>query len=230
MKRTALFPVLFAAVVTALLASCSGNPPNGIISLPGDVRLEMVQILAKNYWMGKYEVTQAQWEAVMGENPSRFQGANNPVDSVSWEDCQAFLKKLNSLPAVRKSGLTFRLPTEEEWEYACRAGATGNYCKLADGTEIKVDTLVEVAWFDENSRCGETHPVGEKRPNAFGLYDMHGNLWEWTQTAVFDCRVSRGGSWYNSAWYCESSTREERAPSDQASVCGFRLCASGKTR
>ena len=108
----------------------------------------MVVIPGKDFKMGKYEVTQAQWEAVMGENPSDFKGPNNPVENVSWEDCKKFLEKLNSMPEVKESGLTFRLPTEEEWEYACRAGSTGDYCKLADGTEITKSTLDEsgVVW------------------------------------------------------------------------------------
>ena len=178
--------------------------------------------------MGKYEVTQSQWKTVMGDNPSHFKGANNPVENVTWNDCQEFLKKLNSLPEVKVSGLVFRLPTEEEWEYACRAGATGDYCKLADGTEITEDTLSRVAWFDHNADM-TTHPVGQKEPNAFGLYDMHGNVFEWTKTADGEFRVSRGGGWDFSAGYCESSYRLWSLPDDRLnSLLGFRLCASGR--
>ena len=187
----------------------------------------MVPIPGKNFKMGKTEVTQAQWEAVMGENPSRFKGADNPVEFVSWDDCQAFLKKLNALPAVKESGLTFRLPTDEEWEYACRAGATGDYCRLADGTEITADTLGQVAWFKDNSD-ETTHPVGQKEPNAFGLYDMHGNVWEWTESADGEFRVDRGGSWFLPAGYCESSFRCWDSPGGRGDGLGFRLCASGK--
>ena len=120
---------------------------------PSMVRLveDMVEIPDRCLLMGKYEVTQAQWEAVMGENPSLFKGADNPVENISWDDCQKFLKKLNEIPSVKESGLTFRLPTEEEWKYACRAGATGDYCKLADGTETSESTLGQVAWFKDNS-------------------------------------------------------------------------------
>ena len=95
---------------------------------------DMITIPDKNFKMGKYEVTQAQWPAVMGENPSEFKGDLNPVECVSWDDCKVFLEKLNALPEVKASGLTFRLPTEAEWEYACRAGSTGDYCWLADGS------------------------------------------------------------------------------------------------
>ena len=178
-------------------------------------------------WFGKYELTQAQWEAMMGDNPAHFKGADNPVENVSWHDCQCFLEKLNGCEAYTKSGLVFRLPTEEEWEYACRAGATGDYCRLADGTEITEATLGGVAWFDENSD-EKTHPVGRKKPNAFGLYDMHGNVQEWTETRrYYDKRLCLGGSWGAQAGHCESSFRVENSSHCSASPIGFRLCASG---
>lgn len=192
-----------------------------------DIISGMVKLPGKNILMGKTEVTQSHWEAVMGENPSHFEGANNPVERISWNDCQKFLETLNAQPAVKKSGLTFRLPTVEEWEFACHAGATGDYCKLANGTEITRDTLGQVAWFDANSGS-ETHSVGQKQPNAFGLYDMHGNVWEWTSTAVGEFRVYRGGCWYSSDWDCGSSLRLRDSPSIRLSSLGFRLCASGK--
>ncbi len=183
--------------------------------------------LTKGFWLGKYEVTQAQWMTVMGGNPSWFKGADNPVEKVSWNDCQEFIRKLNAMPEVVKSGLVFRLPTEKEWEYACRAGAVGDFCKLSDGREITSDTLGEVAWYDDNSGM-ETHPVGRKKPNAFGLYDMHGNVLEWTQTSDGDYRVFRGGSCYYSAGNCESSYRDWSHPSFRNNYLGFRLCASGR--
>ena len=188
----------------------------------------MVKIPGRSFLMGKYEVTQWQWEAVMGENPSRFKGADKPVECVSWDDCQEVLRKLNELPASIKSGLTFRLPTEEEWAYTCRAGATGEYCRLADGTEITKETLGKVAWFEDNADR-KTHPVGQKTPNAFGLYDMHGNVWEWTSTADDGRRVYRGGCCYDSVWDCESSDRLGGSLSSHLNFSrGFRLCASGK--
>ena len=198
-----------------------------MIALPRGVELAMVRIPGKDYWMGKFQVTQAQWEAVMGENPSEFPDAENPVENVSWNDCQKFLKKLNAQPAAKASGLVFRLPEEDEWEYACRAGAEGDYCKLADGTEITEETLDEVAWFYDNSD-GTTHPVGRKKPNAFGLYDMHGNVRELTATADGERRVDRGGGWDFLAGGCESSNRNRRSPGYRSVDLGFRLCASGR--
>ena len=189
----------------------------------------MVPIPGRDFRMGRFPVTQAQWEAVTGENPSEFKGADRPVEMVSWDDCRAFLETLNATPAAKASGLAFRLPTEEEWETACRAGATGKYCRLADGTEITEDTLGEVAWFDEDVFKGSTHPVGQKKPNAFGLYDMHGNVWEWTATAVDEDRVFRGGSWFYPAWGCGSSLRYWFSPSNRHDELGFRLCACGRT-
>ena len=189
---------------------------------------DMIAIPGKNFKMGKYEVTQAQWQAVMGENPSEFKGDFNPVENVSWDDCKKFLEKLNSMPEVKASGLTFRLPTEKEWEYACRAGSTGDYCKLADGTEIRNDTLGEVAWYDDNSDK-KTHPVGQKKPNAFGLYDMHGNVKEWCEDlyrAGSSCRVHRGGGWYSSSRSCTAGNRYLNNPDCRFNDLGFRLAAS----
>ena len=250
MKRLALLLLLaFLALAIWLAARGGGARRDPVERLVAD----MVQIPGQDFRMGKYEVTQAQWEAVMGENPSEFKGADHPVENVSWDDCQAFLEKLNAHPAARASGLVFRLPTEEEWEAACRAGSTNDYCRLADGTEITEATLGRVAWYNENlstrprwlarflafaerfvdrvhevdwSETESHKPVGRKEPNAWGLHDLHGNVWEWTETAVGEDRVYRGGGWNCSAWYCESFNRYWLSPSDRDCYLGFRLCAT----
>ena len=251
MKRLALLLLLAFLALAVWLAArgCgAGDPVERLVA-------DMVPIPGWDYRMGKYEVTQAQWEAVMGENPSLYKSADHPVENVSWDDCQAFLAKLNAHPAARASGLVFRLPTEEEWETACRAGSTNAYCRLSDGTEITEATLGRVAWFDENlstrprwlsrflafaeriiDRVHEvdwsetvTHkPVGRKEPNAWGLHDLHGNVWEWTETADGVSRVYRGGGWLDSARFCESSDRSWDSPDSRYDDLGFRLCASGR--
>ena len=142
--------------------------------------------ITRPFYLGKYLVTQEQWEAVMGNNPSHFKGAKNPVENVSWNDCQQFLDKLNKRqgnPAGK-----FVLPTEAQWEYACRAGSTTRYCFGDDASKLD-----EYAWHGQNSG-GKTHPVGEKKPNVWGLYDMHGNVWEWCQ------------DWYDDDYYAKSPT------------------------
>jgi len=132
--------------------------------------------LAKRYWMGAYEVTQQQYEEIMGANPSRLKGSTRPVDVVSWNDAQDFLRKFNERERQAKrlpANWAYRLPTEAEWEYACRAGSTAAYC-FGDDEGV----LGEYAWYDRNSE-GAPSAVGQKRPNAWGLYDMHGNVAEW---------------------------------------------------
>lgn len=191
-----------------------------VVTISDSIELAL-QSVPGGLWFGKTEVTQSQWEAVMGTNPSLFKGADNPVENVSWNDCQTFLKKLNALPAAKESGLKFRLPTEDEWKNACRADAPV-YCEPAE-----LATLDEVAWYKENSDF-TTHPVGRKKPNAFGLYDMHGNVWELTDSAVGEDYVFRGGSWFHSARYCVSSCRSWGTPSYRNFFLGFRLCASGR--
>ena len=126
--------------------------------------------ISKGFWISKYEITQKQYKAIMGKNPSHFQGDDLPVDSISWNDAKNFIKKLNS-----KGGGHFRLPTEAEWEYACRAGSETAFYFGNDAS-----LLENYAWTNKNSD-NHTHPVGEKLPNAWGLYDMIGNLWEWCE-------------------------------------------------
>ena len=203
--------------------------PLGSIPVPVvSIIQNMVTIPGKNYKMCRTEVTQAQWAAVMGNNPSASKNLDNPVENVSWDDCQKFLKKLNAFPAVKELGLVFRLPTKKEWEYACRAGGTGDYCKLADGTEITKSTLGEVAWYGDNSN-DTTHPVGQKKPNAFGLYDMHGNVWEWCEDwrERWDGanRVDCGGSWSSASSFCTAGYSDSNRPNYRSEFLGFRLVA-----
>ena len=192
--------------------------------------------ISNSYYLGVYEVTQDQFEKVMGKNPSNFKEARNPVENVSWDDAVAYCKKLSELPEEKAAGREYRLPTEAEWEYACRAGSSSVYF-FGDSA----DSLPEYAWFGEG-REGNSHPVGEKKPNRWGLYDMHGNVWEWCQdshrdyqsSAVTDprgsgndlFRVTRGGSWPLAAFYCRSANRDWLHASKQLAVNGFRVALS----
>ncbi|MDB4639398.1 formylglycine-generating enzyme family protein [bacterium] len=196
--------------------------------------------LTKPFKMGVHEVTQAQYQQVMGVNPSKFKGADNPVEMVSWGDAVEFCRRLSELPAEKAAGNVYRLPTEAGWEYACRAGTTTKYSFGDDASK-----LGDCGWFSENSGT-KTHPVGGKKPNAWGLYDMYGNVWEWCHDyygklpsgAVTDpagatsgsVRVIRGGSGNYAAGYCRSASRSGRLPSFRNSRYGFRvsLSPSGK--
>ena len=187
--------------------------------------------LTKNYYIGKYEVTQALWQVVMGNNPSRFKGDDLPVERVSWKRCQDFISKLNSL-----TGKRFRLPTEAEWEYAARGGNKSRGYRYSGS-----NTLDDVAWYGDNSGS-KTHAVGTKQPNELGIYDMSGNVSEWCQDwrgsyssspqtnptgAVSGAyRVDRGGSWLYSAWFSRSSSRGGRTPGGRDGDLGLRLVLS----
>jgi formylglycine-generating enzyme required for sulfatase activity len=171
--------------------------------------------------IAKTEVTQALWKAVMGSNPSRFEGDNLPVERVSWNDCKTFISKLNSI-----TGENFRLPSEAEWEYAARGGNRSRGYKYSGSNSIG-----EVAWYDGNSG-NQTHTVATKLPNELGIYDMSGNVWEWTSdlwcsnynsSRTGSCRVGRGGSWYYNARYCRVSCRYGNGPSLTYYYLGFRL-------
>ena len=185
-------------------------------------------VTVSDFYIGKYEVTQAQWIAVMGSNPSNFQGDNLPVEKVSWNDIQEFIKKLNA-----QTGKKFRLPTEAEWEYAARGGNQSKGYKYSGS-----DNIDEVAWYEDNSNS-KTHPVGQKRPNELGIYDMTGNVCEWCQDwygsyssdaqtnptgpSSGSYRVLRGGSWITIAWNCRVSYRYFSHPVSRYSDFGFRL-------
>jgi formylglycine-generating enzyme required for sulfatase activity len=171
--------------------------------------------------IGVHEITQSQYESVMGSNPSRFVGANHPVEQVSWNHAIEFCERLSRLPEEQAAGRVYRLPTEEEWEFACRAGTTAIYSFGDSAKEIG-----EHAWFKENSG-GTTHQVGCKLPNAWGLYDMHGNVWEWcsalTQTRL---RTLRGGSWYNTAKDCRIDSHRKVEQWSILDSYGFRVALS----
>jgi formylglycine-generating enzyme required for sulfatase activity len=191
-----------------------GSPDTETLIVPDEKPQHRVRI-TKPFCLGKYPVTQEQWEAVMGANPSEFKGPTNPVESVSLDDCRNFLKRLN----VKVGGERFQLPTEAQWEYACRAGSKTRYCFGDD--ESKLD---EYAWYRTNEP-GHTHPVGKKKPNAWGLYDMHGNVSEvcadWYDEAYYakspendptgpaagDFAVIRGASWLSLGSWCRSPAR-----------------------
>ena len=250
MKRILGMAMVFGLVGALTVMAQEVKPGKAeVIDLSKDVKLEMVLVpagkfkmgspesekgrrdyetqhevtLTKPFYMGKYEVTQEQWEAVMGKYPGATKGAKLPVTNVSWDDCQKFIVKLNERT---KGG--YRLPTEAEWEYACRAGTT---------TEYSVgDSLTKA---DANISDDSTKAVGSYKPNAFGLYDLHGNVWEWCEDwftdypagavtdpkgpATGERRVLRGGSFNLIASIARSSFRNYFAPSARDLNIGFRL-------
>ena len=193
-----------------------------------DIEKPAHQVTLSSFSIGRYEVTQEEWQAVMGNNPSEFKGAKRPVENVSWNDCQEFIRKLNAL-----TGKQFRLPTEAEWEYAARGGNKSRGYRYAGSNDIG-----SVAWYyDNNNR--QTHPVGQKNPNELGLYDMAGNVWEWCSDwygayssssqvnpkgpSSGSIRVYRGGCWLSLARYCRVSYRYDSYPAYSNAYFGFRL-------
>ena len=196
--------------------------------------------LTQDFWIGKYPVTQEEYEALMGSNPSHFKMAKYPVENVSWDDARAFCEKLNRRYArVLPLNYRFDLPTEAQWEYACRGGtetALNSGKELTSGIDSCFN-LDEVAWYSGNSR-GRSHTVGRKRPNAYGLCDMHGNVWEWCRDWYgYYCgdetdptgpptgagRIFRGGSWYDSAARCRAAYRSYASPGNRSFDVGFRI-------
>ena len=227
--------------------------PEGIGYIGYDDERPQHDVTVPSFYMGKFEITQVQWEAVMGaeKNISYFKGDNLPVENVSWIDATEFCQKLSQL-----TGTTYRLPNEAQWEYACRAGTTGYYAGKLD----------DFAWYGDNSgkeridalklwnsdfanyrklltdNSNQTHPVGQKMPNAFGLYDMHGNVWEWCEDIWHDSymgaptdgstwisggdssrRILRGGSWDGNSDVCRSALRSLNYPSYRYYSFGFRV-------
>jgi formylglycine-generating enzyme required for sulfatase activity len=203
--------------------------------------------ISKAYLMGKYEVTQGQWKAVMGKNPSHFTGNDElPVEQVSWDECQEYIRRLNA-----KTGMQFRLPTEAEWEYACRAGSTGDWAGSLDSMGWYYENagrsrLSDSSWSAESmtNNGNQTHPVGQKQPNGWGLFDMHGNVWEWCQdwydenyygrspgtdpagAVEGSNRVFRGGCWFDTAARCRSANLNRYTPASRGYDLGFRLAGT----
>jgi formylglycine-generating enzyme required for sulfatase activity len=187
--------------------------------------------ITQSFYLGKYEVTQSQWEAVMGNNPSPHKGDNQPVVRVSWVDVQVFIRKLNA----RERGSAYRLPTEAEWEYATRSGLQTAY-----GFGDSSHQLNQYAWYGGNS-AGQPHSVGQLKANSWGLYDLHGNVWEWSQDWYGETyypssphrnpqgpssgshRVVRGGSWSSGSGNCRSASRGHWPPDFRSDYVGFRL-------
>ncbi len=204
--------------------------PHGESARPGLDETPHQVTIAKEFLIGVFEVTQEQWTLVMGVNPSYFKDSESglPVESVTWLDCQEFIERLNS----RSDSLLFAFPTEAEWEYACRGGA--------DGPISGTGRLDEMGWHSGNSD-GRPHPVGMKAPNSWGLYDMHGNVYEWCvdwygkypESGVADPsgpnegdhRIERGGSWATDPKFCRSADRNMHIPEDSSHHLGLRLAA-----
>jgi formylglycine-generating enzyme required for sulfatase activity len=207
--------------------------------------------LAAPFALARYEVTQELYQVVMGINPSKWTGSRNSVEMVSWDQANDFCRKLTD--ALRKDKLlaedeVIRLPSEAEWEYACRAGSTTRYCfgdaASSDGLESSAGDLKDYAWFKGNSK-GEDPPVGKKKPNAWGLYDMHGYVWEWCADAWHPShegastdgkprrdkdvkeRVIRGGSWADDADASRSAFRAGKPAGTRSDTIGFR-CVKAK--
>jgi formylglycine-generating enzyme required for sulfatase activity len=216
----AVMPFAFCPVGAFTMGSPASEDEHG--SDENQVRVT----LSKSFWLAKTEVTQSQWQAVMGDNPSNFKGHDLPVENVSWNDAQTFIKKVNG-SGVMPAGWEMALPTEAQWEYACRAGETGAYSG---------GTIDQVAWYSGNSES-KTHDVGTKKANAWGLHDMHGNVWEWCADWYDDTlpggtdpsgpssgvdRVYRGGSWSHRAARCRAAFRDWNYPGLRGDYLGFR--------
>lgn len=206
-----------------------GSPDNEEGRFDSETPQHPVRI-THGFYMGIYEVTQEQYEAVTGNNPSDFKAPKNPVEQVSWNDAVEFSKKLSA-----QTGMTAHLPTEAEWEYACRGGTTTRY---SFGDEDR--DIADVGWYSNNSG-DKPNPVGLKKPNPFGLYDMHGNIWEWTADwyepdyyakspvddpqgpATGTVKAIRGGSWRNEPFRCRSAFRFMLDPPGRNNPIGFRV-------
>lgn len=240
-----------------------GDRKTQTLTLPGGATMEMIYCgpgdyvygddntpkkMDHGFWLGKCEVTQSQWRKMVSalglsgrfrddqgniKDPSpNWNGDDLPMDSVSWNDCKVLIDALNRIPEYK--GCNFRLPSEYEWEYACRAGTKGLYARpdldnLTAEHPNSVAALDDMGWYRGNSG-GKTHNVGQKRANDWGFCDMHGNVLEWCEDKIYDesgdSRVLRGGCWFDLARYCRSAYRDRYDPGYRLDGCGFRLCCS----
>jgi uncharacterized protein (TIGR02996 family) len=218
-----------------------GSPASELAHQDDETQHEVT--LTKGYYLGVHPVTQAQWQEVMGNTPSHFQGENLPVEQVSWNDCQEFLKKLRD-----QDGQAYRLPTEAEWEYACRAGTTTpfHFGAVLNGQQANCDGNYPYNTDAKGPYLERTTAVGSYAANAWGLHDMHGNVWQWCEDDYVPTyyanspikdplnvnkprlarRVLRGGSWYLNPTYCRAARRLGYAPEDRRDNSGFRVCLS----
>lgn len=196
--------------------------------------IDLAEIPERDYFVGVYAVTQEQYERVMGENLSFFKsiaGENTrlfPVEIVSWEGAKEFCKRLSKMD----NSLTYRLPTEKEWEYACRAGTTTefNFGDSISSTQANFNGNYTCGGANNGPYLERTCQVGSYKPNGFGLYDMHGNVWEWTSSQEGSYQVIRGGSWNNIGLYCRSAYRCNCEPAYRFNGLGFRVVAYVKTK
>ena len=203
-------------------------------SLSVDNALPHQVALSRPFYLGIYEVTQAEYQRVMGDNPSRFKGATNPVENISWEDAVEFCQRLSARPSEKAAGRVYRLPTEAEWEYACRAGTATKY---SFGTVATATQFGSYAWFSGNAGK-TTHPVGQKSPNPWGLYDKYGNVAEYCldwhggipraltnpqATSSSSFRVQRGGAWSQPSIESGSGWRQTTRASKRLNTSGFRV-------
>ena len=225
-RRLEAARVEYAAAKARFDAACNEEKPAHVVTL------------TKPFYMGKYVVTQEQYAQLIGANPSQYIGKDNPVEQVSWNDAQTFFRKLSEL-----THQTVRLPTEAEWEYGCRAGTFTTY--YSGDTDKDLD---RVAWYDVNSK-NTTHPVGQKEPNVFGLYDMHGNVFQWCEgrwdekyysTSPAEnpegpaqgrsYRMLRGGYFVDGPYRCRSAYRYGGDPDFRSSIIGFRVVAASASK
>jgi len=224
-RRNHITLILAAAVLAVAITACHGgggsvSHRNGEVYNPDGIELVYVEGTGsgiegiKGFYIGKFEVTQAQWQAVMGSNPSSFKGPNLPVETVSWNMVQEFLSRLNE-----KTGRNYRLPTEAEWEFAARGGTKSQNYEYSGSNDVNI-----VAWHAGNS--GRIQPVGTKAANELGIHDMSGNVSEWCQDAVNSDRVIRGGSWDDRAIsrsFLQVTGRFSRSPGFRNDDVGFRV-------